>query len=103
MPYHEDDPIGRSFDWDPVKNVSNLEKHRLTLTDAAAVFDDPNHVILDITRPEHGEKRFKAIGQIDAKVWTIVFTPREGMTRLISARRARDDERRIYSESAKTS
>jgi len=43
-----------------------------------------------------GEKRFLAMGRIYNKIWTVVFTPRSGEIRIISARRAREEEVAYY-------
>lgn len=43
------------FEWDAKKAESNLEKHGISFATATAVFDDPNHVEEDTTRPEQGE------------------------------------------------
>jgi uncharacterized DUF497 family protein len=45
------------FEWDARKAESNLQKHGISFVVATAVFDDPNHVEEDTTRPEQGETR----------------------------------------------
>lgn len=85
-----------SFEWDPEKDRTNAEKHGLSLTDTTAVFDDVRHVVLAITRHELTENRYKVVGLIDDRLWTLVVTLRGDSVRLISARRPHDDEIRAY-------
>jgi uncharacterized DUF497 family protein len=66
---------------------------------AATVFDDPDHLEEDGTRPEHGEERRRAIGKGGEVIVTVIFTDRPDRRRIISARRARNDERERYDQS----
>lgn len=91
------------FEWDLVKEAANRQKHGISFLDAMAVFDDPHRLEEDTTRPEHGEDRRKAIGRMGLVLVTVIFTDRQGRRRLISARRARRDERARYDQGAATS
>ncbi|WP_428350443.1 BrnT family toxin [Lichenifustis flavocetrariae] len=42
------------------------------------------------------EKRWKVVGLIDDRLFTVVFTMRDGICRLISARRSNVKEKRTY-------
>lgn len=85
------------FEWNPAKSESNLRKHGITFLVATQVFDDPNRRYGDSTRHGDGERRALVIGQIsDGRLFTVVFTMRDDVTRIISARRSRDAERRAY-------
>lgn len=87
------------FEWDPMKSDSNLQKHGITFDIATQVFDDPNRRYSNSTREGDGEPRALVIGQIsDGRLFTVVFTMRNDVTRIISARRSRDAERRAYRE-----
>lgn len=88
------------YEWDPRKNESNAGKHRIGFEDAISVFNDPRRLELDTTRPEHGEQRTKVIGSIGPIVIAVIYTMREDRRRIISARRARTDERRAYDQGA---
>lgn len=83
------------FEWDETKNQANREKHGLSLEEARAMWDSP---LLILGSDHPGEERELAIGKIDGKHWTAIFTPRGGVIRLISARRSRQSERKIYDE-----
>ena len=92
-----------AFDWDPVKREANLQKHEVDFLDAVEVFDDAQRILEDTTRPEHGEQRTKAIGRVGAALLCVIFTDRGEERRIISARRARRDERERYRQSAEAS
>ena len=86
------------FEWDENKDAENQRKHRISFQVAVDVFDDPHHLEEDSTKPEYGEERRRAIGMVEDRVVTVIFTDRDGKTRIISARRARDDERERYDQ-----
>ncbi|CAA7623437.1 BrnT family toxin [Magnetospirillum sp. UT-4] len=83
------------FEWDEAKNVSNVCKHGIGFESAATMFAGPVLVKPD-RRLDYGEDRFLAIGLLDEREIAVVFTPRDGRYRLISARKAHDHERRAY-------
>lgn len=84
------------FEWDERKRLSHLEKHGLDFLDVAAVFDAP-HIVAPSTY-RTGERRFLAIGTFGGRYVTVVCTARSDATRVISFRRARDEERQKYQE-----
>ncbi|CUW38684.1 conserved protein of unknown function [Magnetospirillum sp. XM-1] len=69
------------FDWDDAKNASNLEKHGINFEDAIAIWEGP---VLVNPSPRDGVEI------------AVVYTERGTAKRLISARRARTNERRAY-------
>ncbi len=86
----------RSFEWDDAKAASNLAKHGVSFAEAIRVFRDPNLVEMDTSRPEDREPRMKAVGEIQGRLFTVIYTSRVGLTRIISARRCNPAERRLY-------
>ena len=68
---------------------SHLPKHGIWFSDAVRVFDkyDKDH--------SDEEDRWKVIGMVD-NIIVVIYTDREDRTRIISARRAKKDERRDY-------
>ena len=48
------------------------------------------------TRRDYGEPRVVAMGEIDEEVYVVVYTPRESVRRIISARPASRRERDVY-------
>ena len=84
------------FEFDPAKDEANLAKHGLALGFAPAVFAADDHVILASFRTSDGQERYKAIGLVDAKLFTAIHTWRGEVVRLISVRRSNANERRDY-------
>lgn len=82
------------FEWDSGKNASNQEKHGIGFQEASALWSDPGLILLASRHPD--EPRFLAIGKIELTHWTAIFTEREDRIRIISVRRARDNERSLY-------
>lgn len=85
-----------AFEWDDAKATANEVKHGVPFEYAAAVFLDPEKVDFDASRPEDNEVRRKLVGMIEGRHFTVVYTVRDGVIRLISARRANDQEMRRY-------
>ena len=87
-----------AFDWDDAKAASNLAKHGVPFDYAARVFLDEVAVDFDASREADGERRRKAVGRIEGRVFTVVYVRRSETIRIISARRANTAERRAYGE-----
>lgn len=85
-----------SFEWDDAKAQSNLAKHGVPFAYATRVFLDAGVVDFDASRPGDGEPRRKAVGEIEGRLFTVVYTPREDCIRVISARRCNLTEERRY-------
>lgn len=85
--------IVRGFQWDARKNDLNLLKHGIDFDEAIEVFYAP-HLLRPADHPT--EERWLAVGDVDSRTITVIFTWRDGDIRVISARRARKDEKRTY-------
>ena len=85
------------FEWDEKKRRSNLAIHGIDFEDAIGIWDGP---VLEVSSPQlqHGEERILAIGQCEDVIITVVFTWRGKRRRLISARKARRNERENYNK-----
>jgi uncharacterized protein len=84
------------FEWDDTKAASNETKHGVTFDDAARVFGDPEHVVVDTTRHLDFEARFKAVGLFGNRLVTVVFTRRGEVFRIISVRPSNPKEVKLY-------
>ena len=85
-----------TVEFDPVKAGANLLKHGVSLADAAGVLDDTLAVTVE-DRNSVGERRFVTIGMSSiSEILVVVYTERNEVFRLISARRATRKERNIY-------
>ncbi|MBR1886815.1 MAG: BrnT family toxin [Schwartzia sp.] len=89
------------FEWDRKKDVINQRKHGVAFTTAKNVFYDESRIDIPDETHSISEDRRITIGKAD-KVLFVVYTERKydiGNTiRLISARRANEEERRFYYE-----
>lgn len=84
------------IDFDEEKDSINRFKHRVSLAFGKRVFDDQSCQILPSFRPIDGEDRYKAVGDVDGKLFTAIYVMRDQIIRLISVRRSNDREQRDY-------
>lgn len=82
-----------TFDWDPAKSVHNEAKHGIAFASVTRLWAGP---VLTLPSKQPGELRHLAIGLIDGRHWTVVYAPRGDAFRVISARRSRTDEKKLY-------
>ena len=82
------------FEFDERKSQTNREKHGLDFLEARSLWED--HRRIEIPARTEDEPRFLVIGMIDGKHWSAVITYRGEKVRIISVRRARDEEVAIY-------
>ena len=82
------------FEFDEEKSTSNLEKHGIDFIEAQKLWNDPDFV--ELKAKTTGEVRYMIIGKVDAKHWSAIATVRDKKVRIISVRRARKSEVRIY-------
>ena len=80
-------------EWDDRKRDINLVKHGIDFFDAMRIWLGPT-----VTRRSDsgGEERYLSLGVMDNRVIVVVWTPRNGARRLISARMASTHERACY-------
>ena len=85
------------YAWDDDKAANNIVKHHVTFDDASSVFADPLAVIFDDEAHSGEETRELILGHSTSNLLLLVsFTERDGVVRIISARRATPKERRDY-------
>jgi uncharacterized protein len=82
------------FEFDPEKSTVNKNKHGIDFMDARELWHDPD--LLEIPAKTTDEQRFLVIGKIDEKHWAAIITYRDEKIRIISVRRARDEEVELY-------
>ena len=82
------------FEWDEDKRLKNLAKHKLDFVGARSLFDGRRTVSVESNYPF--EARLVTTAMIDGKLYTVVWTWRDEVRRIISLRRARDGEERAY-------
>ncbi len=74
-----------TFDWDPIKDTSNQQKHGVSFTEAQYAFLDPHRIIAPDEKHSAVEKRFFCLGRIHGKIMTVRFTMRGQVVRIIGA------------------
>jgi uncharacterized protein len=83
------------FEWDERKRKSNLLIHKVDFIDVLSIFDGATLEIVD-DRFDYGETRIRCLGEIEGRVYAVVYTWRGVNRRIISARKANARERRTY-------
>lgn len=87
-----------TFEWDERKDAANVRKHGIDFVDAMMVFKGQPY----IKQSRHAgsdHERFVAVGYVEEAFWSVVHTYRRDVIRIISARKARKDEKEAYFES----
>ena len=91
------------FEWDTRKDQINSKKHGLSLEEATAVFED--HFLIEIHDDENSsleEDRYICLGSLkEFLIVVVAYADRNGIIRLISARKAESKEKEAYYESFK--
>lgn len=82
------------FEYDNNKSASNLEKHGIDFVTAQALWLEP--CLVEIRVKSEDESRFLVIAGINNKHWSAVITYRGSAIRIISARRSRKKEVKLY-------
>lgn len=83
------------FEWDEQKRLSNIDKHGIDFVGACQIFDSYT-VEFEDNRYDYGEDRYIAIGKTNDKILTVIYTYRDDIIRIISARKSTKYERNIY-------
>lgn len=84
------------IEFDPAKDAINRAKHGVSLAFGRNVFNDAGAIAIETTRVEDGERRYRAVGVVEGKLWTAVHVVRGETIRMISVRRSNDGEERAY-------
>ncbi len=85
------------FEFDASKSASNKIKHGVDFIEAPELWDDPD--LIEIPVRTSDEPRFLVVGKICGRFWSGVITYRGDKVRIISVRRAREEEVTIYESS----
>lgn len=88
--------MGDAFEWDDAKAKSNLKKHNVSFKAALGIFDDVFALERIDRSMAYGEDRFAVTGIVNGVMLTVIYTERNGRTRIISARKATKHEEREY-------
>ncbi|NUQ36196.1 MAG: BrnT family toxin [Caldilineales bacterium] len=87
-------------EWDEQKARSNRKKHGVSFEEARTVFDDPLFIMFLDVEHSTDQERYITLGlSVKRRLLLIAHTDREGIVRIISARKATKNEKRVYEES----
>lgn len=81
-------------EFDPAKSAANKSKHGIDFEEATKLWDDASRI--EIPARTTGEARSMVIGRIGGRHWSGVVTYRAEKTRIVSVRRSRREEVRLY-------
>jgi len=84
------------FEFDSAKSAANLKKHGIDFVGAQALWSDADR--LEIPARSLDEARTQVIGRIGDQIWSAFTTVRNQRIRIISVRRARDEEKAAYAQ-----
>ncbi|MBU3914241.1 BrnT family toxin [bacterium] len=85
------------FEYDPNKSKSNEQKHGISFEESKSLWLDFSR--LEVQAKSDDEPRYALIASLNHKLWTAFYIIREERIRIISVRRSRKGERRLYYES----
>lgn len=83
------------FDWDPAKHEKTRQERGFGFDYAIRIFAGPTVEAID-RRQAYGEERIRAIGEIDGRVFVVVYTDRPGIRWIISAWKASGKDLRTW-------
>ena len=84
------------FEFDAEKSRKNQEKHGIDFEQAKSLWQGPS---VEFAARQEYENRFAMIGPLEGKLYTCIFTLRAGRIRIISCRRSRENEVKLYEKS----
>ena len=87
--------IRTEITWDSVKAKLNSLKHGVLFSDLEPVFYDPNALSFE-DKESRGEARYIVIGLDSLSRLIVVYTYRDNIIRVISARKASKSEQKVY-------
>jgi hypothetical protein len=79
------------IEFDVAKDAANIAKHGISLARAAEM-----QVVTRVLDTRFEERRFRAYGFLDGRMYCLAYTLRSDVVRAISLRRARTKEYRQY-------
>lgn len=83
------------FEYDENKSSTNKLKHNIDFQEAQKLWNDPYSFEIP-SKQNEDEERFLVLGQIDSKNYTAIITYRNTNIRIISVRRSREKEMKLY-------
>jgi uncharacterized DUF497 family protein len=82
------------FEWSQAKRIAVLEARGLDFIDAEILFD--GRPLYTVASPRLAEERWLSVGELNGRLVAVVWTWRSQTIRIITMRRARDEEKERY-------
>lgn len=82
------------FDFDPEKSSSNKNKHGIDFEEAQSLWNDAYRVVIPARCQV--EQRWVMIARLKDNYWSVIYTVRDRVIRIISVRKSRQNEKEIY-------
>ena len=82
--------------FDPAKNAANIRERGLPFSLVKDEFDWASARVIEDSRRNCGERRYRALGFIGTRLHAVVYTPRATGMHVISLRKANRREERRY-------
>jgi len=87
------------FEWDEIKEKTNLKKHKVSFEEGKTIFNDPFLFTFSDNEHSENEQRYLSLGlSVNGHVLVLTHTERRGKIRIISCRKATTRERKFYEE-----
>ena len=88
------------FEWDDAKNDACFAHRGFDFAHAVRAFFDPLRIVVQDTRRDYGEDRYRLTGMINGRAYVVVYAVRGSAVRIISARKANPKEVADYEHNA---
>jgi uncharacterized DUF497 family protein len=85
---------GMTFEFDHLKSCSNKEKHGIDFHEAQHLWLDPERIV--VPARTLNEMRYLMVARFNGVFWSVVYTMRGDVIRIISVRKTRQNEKEIY-------
>jgi uncharacterized DUF497 family protein len=82
------------FEWSKAKRLAVLDARQLDFLDGCRLFD--GRPIFTAPSPRSGEQRWVSLGELNGEMIAVVWTRRGTAIRIITMRKARNEEKRRY-------
>ena len=86
------------FEWDHNKSEKCFTERGFDFVYAVRAFFDPDRIVKKDSRYDYGETRYQLTGVIEGRVFVVIYTLRNNVIRIISARKANKREVKHYED-----
>jgi uncharacterized DUF497 family protein len=73
------------FEWDPIKNIANQQKHNVSFEEAQYAFADAKRIFAEDLAHKSAETRYYCFGNVNGEIMTVRFTYRNNKIRIFGA------------------